>query len=100
MLVWSDMNKSDITHLAHLSRIALSEEEISEYITQFDEIMLYVDKIKESHDEEGSQIIESNQIQNVLRDDVACSYKNPEVIINEAPHHQDNFVKVKKILNQ
>ncbi len=47
----------------------------------------------------GDQVIESNEVKNVLREDVVKSYENPEQIIDEAPTHHDNFVQVKKILN-
>ena len=94
------MNTNDIKHLAHLSRLHLEDAEVEEYTKQFDEIVAYVDKIKEIASDSESQIIESNEVKNVLREDIVSSYENPETIINEAPNHQDNFVKVKKILNQ
>ena len=93
------MNTKDIKHLANLSRLHLTDEEVEAYTRQFDEIVAYVDKIKEVTSD-SNEIIESNEVKNVLRDDEVFSYQNPETIINEAPDHQDNFVKVKKILNQ
>lgn len=92
------MNTKDITHLANLSRLHLTDEEVEEYTKQFDEIVAYVDKIKEVTSSTDSDVIESNEVKNVLREDVVLSYENPEQIIEEAPSHQDNFVKVKKIL--
>ncbi len=94
------MNKDDIKHLAHLSRLHLEDDEAEAFTHQFDEIVAYVDKIKEISSDLGSDIIESNEVRNVLREDIVVSYQNPENIINEAPSHSDNFVKVKKILNQ
>ncbi len=95
-----NMNINDIKHLANLSRLQLEEQEVEAYTKQFDEIVAYVDKIKEITSDSDNQIIESNEVKNVLREDVVSSYENPENIINEAPDHQDNFVKVKKILKQ
>jgi len=94
------MKKEDIQHLANLSRLHLEESEIELYTKQFDEIVAYVDKIKEVASQTTSQVIESNEVKNILREDIVSSYENPEKIIEEAPSHQDNFVKVKKILNQ
>jgi len=94
------MNIQDIKHLAHLSRLHISEKKMEQYAKQFDEIVAYVDKVKEVTSDSDSKIIESNEVKNVLREDEVFSYENPETIINEAPSHQDNFVKVKKILNQ
>ena len=94
------MNIEDIKHLATLSRLAITDEEATQFTKEFDEIVGYVHKIKEVVSDSDTQIIESNEVKNVLREDVVHSYENPELIINEAPDHQDNFVKVKKILNQ
>lgn len=91
--------KADIKHLANLSRLHLEDSEVEAYSKQFDEIVAYVDKIKEVAASAGEQVIESSEVRNVMREDVVKSYENPETIIDEAPSHQDNFVKVKKILN-
>jgi len=94
------MNTNDIKHLAHLSRLHLEEEEIEAYTQQFDEIVAYVDKIKEISNNEIPEQVRDDAPSNILREDVVSSYENPEQIIDEAPSHQDNFVKVKKILQQ
>ena len=94
------MNSQDIKHLANLSRLHLTDEEVDAYTKQFDEIVRYVDKIKEVTSNSDLEIIESNEVKNVLREDQVISYEKPESIIEESPSHQDNFVKVKKILNQ
>ena len=92
------MNTDQIKHLAHLSRLHVSDNEIQEYTKQFDEIVAYVDKIKECAN--TTEVLESNAVKNVLREDKVISYKNSEQIINESPRHHDNFVQVKKILKQ
>ncbi len=132
------MNTKDIKHLANLSRLHLTDEEVDAYTKQFDEIVAYVDKIKEfysnneildqvgddvsinSNDEIPGQarddmvvvgddmavigddmvVVGDDVPVNVMREDKVNSYPQPETIVNEAPDHQDNFVKVKKILNQ
>lgn len=92
------MNTDQIKHLAHLSRLHVSNDEIQEYTKQFDEIVAYVDKIKECSD--TAEVLDSNAVKNVLREDKVISYTNPEHIIDESPRHHDNFVQVKKILKQ
>ncbi len=95
------MNSKDIKHLAHLSRLHITDEEVEEYTKQFDEIVGYVDKIKEfSVETTSQQVRDENTPTNILREDEVASYTNPETIINESPRHHDNFVQVKKILNQ
>lgn len=94
------MNSKDIAHLAHLSRLHLTNEEIDAYTKQFDEIVAYVDKIKEISSVDITEDIQDDAPKNILREDVVTTYTNPEKIINESPRHHDNFVQVKKILKQ
>jgi aspartyl-tRNA(Asn)/glutamyl-tRNA(Gln) amidotransferase subunit C len=102
------MNTDQIKHLAHLSQLALTDREVDTYAQQFKEIVSYVDKIKEvtSNNEASNQVEDNTSVFrddvsiNVLRSDEVSSYIDPQIIINEAPDTQDNFVKVKKILQQ
>lgn len=94
------MKKEDIQHLANLSRLELTDAEIEKYATQFDEILAYVDKIKEISSDEDLKI-ESVSVKNVFRedDDIQESGIYTEKILEEAPDRHEDFVKVKKILN-
>jgi aspartyl-tRNA(Asn)/glutamyl-tRNA(Gln) amidotransferase subunit C len=99
------MKKDDIQHLANLSRLELSDEELEKYAGEFGEILHYVGKISEIS--QKSQVksedlkIESAMTKNVFRedDDVQEGGKFTKEILEEAPDKQDDFVKVKKILN-
>lgn len=95
------MKKEDIQHLANLSRLELSDEELDKYATEFDEILAYVDKIKEITDSSDDLKIENAMTKNVFRedDDVQEGGVYTEKILKEAPDTHDDFVKVKKILN-
>lgn len=93
------MKKEDIQHLANLSRLELTDSEIEKYATQFDEILAYVDKIKEISSDEDLKI-ENTSVKNVFRedDDIQEGGIYSERILEEAPDEYENFVKVKKIL--
>lgn len=100
------MKKEDIKHLATLSRLELTESEVERYAGQFDEILHYVDKIKEigkDHEENNptSQKLRPDELKNVFRsdDDIQEGGIFTDKILREAPRSQDGFVRVKKILN-
>ena len=94
------MKKDEIKHLANLSRLELSEDEIAKYTEEFDEILAYVDKIKDISDTGEDLKIENAMTKNVFRedDDIQEGGKFTEAILKEAPDTRDDFVKVKKIL--
>jgi aspartyl-tRNA(Asn)/glutamyl-tRNA(Gln) amidotransferase subunit C len=96
------MKKEDIKYLANLSRLELSDEEVEKYANQFDEILHYVDKIKQFSSTDNDFKIENTSVKNVFREDdenIQESGIYTEDILDEAPQRQDDFVKVKKILN-
>lgn len=93
------MNKEEIKHLANLSRLELTDEEIEKYAGQFGGIVEYVDKIKEISSGDDLKI-ESSSIKNVFREDndVQETGIYTDKILESAPDTKDGFVKVKKIL--
>ena len=95
------MKKDDVKKLADLSRLELSEDELEKYAGQFDEILHYVDKIKEIKSSDNDLEIENASVKNVFRSDEDIQEGGifTDKILGEAPTSQDDFVKVKKILN-
>lgn len=91
------ISDKDVKKLSTLSRISVSEDELVSISKEISSILEYVGQI----DKAVSNTSSSNYtLINVLRED-----KNPhesgfhtEVILNEAPEREGNFLKVKKIL--
>jgi len=91
----------ELEHLAKLARIKLGEEDKKSLIKEFDSILTYVDQLKKvdvSMDAEGRV----GAVKNVMRDDVTYLINSEERdrLLNEAPHRVDDFVAVKKIIEQ
>jgi aspartyl-tRNA(Asn)/glutamyl-tRNA(Gln) amidotransferase subunit C len=97
------MNKEEIQHLANLSRLELTDEELEKYSNEFGKIISYVDKIKEISDSDNPEPADASfgVAKNVFREDdnVQETGEYTEKILNEAPDTHEGFVKVKKILN-
>ena len=103
------IKQADLEHLAKLARIKLTEEDKKSLIKEFDSILSYVDQLKKvpvSMDAEGRV----GAVKNVMREDVVCrsevetvcsrDFEEREVLLNEAPHRVDDFIAVKKIIEQ
>lgn len=96
------ISREDIVKLANLSRVKLSEEEISRMQGEMTAILSYVDKLKTAAGAESGPVMSVNH--NVLRAD-----ENPheggiftDALIGLAPRNETTedgkYVKVKKIL--
>ncbi|MBA3733546.1 Asp-tRNA(Asn)/Glu-tRNA(Gln) amidotransferase subunit GatC [Patescibacteria group bacterium] len=91
------ITKEEILKLALLSRIDISENEAESLTSQIDSILGYVGHIKELT---GNVNDEIPTLRNVMREDVVTNSPSEftEIILNEAPAREGNYLKVKKIL--
>jgi aspartyl-tRNA(Asn)/glutamyl-tRNA(Gln) amidotransferase subunit C len=103
------IKQEDLEHLAKLARIKLTEEDKKSLVKEFDSILTYVDQLKKvdvSMDAEGRV----GAVKNVMREDVVSrseakvsdlgNSEEREALLNEAPHRVDDFIAVKKIIEQ
>ncbi len=94
------MEIKDIEKLAKLARIELTEKEKKAYLKEIGEILVYVDQIKEVVAKTGEERVVGEH-RNVMRADEVKNITgaNTEVIVQEFPRKDKNFLKVKKILD-
>lgn len=93
------ISRDDILKLAALSRLALSDDEVTEFATEIGEILKYVEQLQ-SVDITGVQ--PTNQVTglvNITRDDEVLDYGyKPEDLLNNAPAVEENLLKVKRMI--
>lgn len=93
------MNKEEIQVLADLSRLNLTDDEITSYQKDFEGILSYIDTLKEVKiDDTITQQRSANT--NYLRND-DVSYvpgQFSEDLLTSAPEVEGEFIKVQKIL--
>ena len=102
------MDIKDVENLAELARIELGEDEKKEILSDMKGILDYVNQIQEVKipakvGEKGRVDVESDyRPYNVWREDLPAGAGegsfSRELIIEQFPDAQDNFLKVKKIL--
>ncbi len=91
----------EIENLADLARIKLDDAEKKDLTKEIDSILTYIDQIKKATvDIDHTPTI--GQVHNVFRDDVVKSIpkEDRELILNEAPDREGDFIAVKKIIEQ
>lgn len=93
------IDETTVKHVARLSRIDLSEEEINLYQRQLADILDYINKLNEldtSNIPPTSHPLEN--LKNVFRKDVVRKSLPLEAIFKNAPNRKDNFFSVPKII--
>ena len=93
------IDEAQVRRVALLSRLELSDQEVSQLSTQLSAIFEYIEKLNELDTDNVEPLAHCLPIHNVLRDDVPRpSLSNDEALAN-APEREDEYFKVPKILD-
>lgn len=96
------ISRAEIEKLADLSRLKLSDEEITKMQSEMSAILAYVDKLKKATGGEfaGGTVPVMPANKNVMREDIDPHESGvyTDKLIKSAPRHDDQYIKVKKIL--
>lgn len=94
------MKSEDVTQLARLARIAVSEAEAATFTTEIDAILSYVSDVT---DVAGTDAVTPHvgAVHNVLRADIVTNEPNQytDALLAAMPDTDGRFLKVKKILD-
>lgn len=94
------ISKDEVKHLAELSSISLSEEEISNLQTDLENIVEYIEQLGELNTDGVEPTYSVSKNQNVWREDKIDDYgvKRDELLKLAGENVEDNQVKVPKVL--
>ena len=95
------ITEKEITHIAQLARLELSEKEKTKFQRELSLILDYVTKLKELNVDQVEPTISGIGVSNVMRPDQTDNTYGPETateILEQAPDKKDGFIKVKAIL--
>ncbi len=96
-------DETNIEKLASLSHISVAPEEQEELKVDIDSILSYIEQIQNiSVNRTMETKTEMTKLHNVMREDIEPheSGEYTEALLNEAPSVKDNYIAVKKIIDQ
>ena len=95
----TSVTRDDVLHLAQLSNLQLSEDEINSLQTDISNILGYVTQLGELDTSGVEPTYQVTDLENVMRDDVVVSHDaDRETLLSLAPDQKDNQIKVPKVL--
>lgn len=93
------ISAQDVAHVAKLSRLSISDQEMEKFTTQFNNILSYADMIN-ALDTSGVQATAHVlPLKNVLREDVIMKSLSNEQALANAPEKQDGCYIVPKVMD-
>lgn len=92
------IDKESVKHVAHLARIALSDEELETFTRQLGDILNYVDTLAEADTSEVEPMEHTAHEGNVLREDEAKASLPPDKALDQAPRKAFDQFRVPKVI--
>jgi aspartyl-tRNA(Asn)/glutamyl-tRNA(Gln) amidotransferase subunit C len=94
------LSREEVLHIALLARLGLAEEEVDKLREQLSNILENFQVLQEVDTTNVPPTAQSIALQNVLRDDKVASSLDPEQVLANAPQREDEFFRVKAVLEE
>tara|TARA_Y100001968_G_C19296552_1_gene686914 strand:- start:218 stop:511 length:294 start_codon:yes stop_codon:yes gene_type:complete len=88
-----------VRKVAQLARLDLQEDQLETYTIQLEKILGYVAQLQEIDTQDIQPTTRAVEVVNVLRADLIESSSIREDLLDLAPHREENFFRVPKILS-
>ena len=97
--VLMELTKKEIEHIAHLSRIEITETEKENFSSQLSDILNYVGQLDEVDTDMVEETARVGNLNNVLAKDEVCkSQITQKELLANAPDAHESYFKVKTVL--
>ena len=89
-----------VEKLAHLARLKFNEEEKQEIMTDLQRMISFVEKLNELNLDGVEPLLHLSDEVNVLREDEIKGSVSREDALKNAPLHDEEFIKVPKVIKK
>jgi aspartyl-tRNA(Asn)/glutamyl-tRNA(Gln) amidotransferase subunit C len=97
-MIAMSITRDEVAHLARLSRLALSDEELDHLAPQLGQIISAVAQVQEVAAEGIPPTSHATGLTNVFRDDEPATCLTPDEALSQAPATEQQRFKVPRIL--
>ncbi len=94
----ADISKEQVKHVAHLARLAVTEDEADLFTDQLSSIIDYAEQLNELDTEGVEPTTHVMDLKNVLRKDEPKEWISKEDALKNAPDKQNGYFRVPSIL--
>ena len=95
----SKISEQDIRKLASLSKLELSEQEVTQYQKELNDIVAYIEQLSSANVDGLQSTSQVTGLKNVTRPDELIDYGvTPKELLKNAPKQQDGLFKVKRMI--
>lgn len=92
----SRISVENVKHVAHLARLAITDQEAEKFQKQLDAIVTFAEQLNELDTTDVKPTTHVLTMKNVMREDVPEKGLPVEEVLKNAPDHKDNQIRVPK----
>ena len=92
------LSREEVLHIARLARLGLSEEDVDKFSEQLSNLLENFEVLQEVDTSNVPPTAQSIDLQNVVRDDEVASSLPPSDVLANAPRREENFFRVRAVL--
>lgn len=89
----------DILKIASLARLELTPEEVEKMLKDMESILGYIGQLNELNTEDIAPTAHSQELKNVMREDLVSPFSGREEIMKNAPEEEDGYFRVKRVVD-
>ncbi|GLY12262.1 Asp-tRNA(Asn)/Glu-tRNA(Gln) amidotransferase subunit GatC [Bacillus badius] len=94
----SRISEEQVRHVAHLARLAVTDEEVEKFTAQLDSIIQFAEQLNELDTTGVKPTSHVLDMKNVLREDQSKPGLPREEVLKNAPDHEDGQIRVPAII--
>lgn len=94
----ADLTRDDILKLARLSKLELSEEQITKYQSEIQSIVAYVENLQAVDVNGLEPTRQVTGLTNVTRPDQVQEYVSREALLKNLPQEENDHIKVNRMI--
>jgi aspartyl-tRNA(Asn)/glutamyl-tRNA(Gln) amidotransferase subunit C len=92
------LTPEEVTHIARLARVGLSDDDVSRFQDQLSQILDYFQRLQEVETENVPPTAHTLAMHNVMRDDEPKPSFDKEDILANAPQREEDLFRVRAVL--
>jgi aspartyl-tRNA(Asn)/glutamyl-tRNA(Gln) amidotransferase subunit C len=95
----AELTRDDLLKLARLVQIDVTDDEVTEFTNEFNEILKYVEQLQAVDVEGLAPTSQVTGLVNVTRDDIVKEYGyDPKELLKNVPATDNDLIKVKRMI--
>ena len=94
------LDRSRVKHIAKLARIGLTDADIDIFAEQLSQILEQFEVLSELETEDIEPTSNAGELQTVMREDKGEGSLDPGEVLRNAPRQEDDFIRVKAVLEE